>query len=216
MKTEWATKITEYENIIKQIKDVVSARIVTNDAGEILEVHVLARQNRGPKQLVRDIESAVMAQFGVAIDHKKISVAQLQQDSTEDRINEVRPLLVKVDLAVSGVMAEARVDLKLGEEVFSGKAAGPSATNNRLRLIVQATIDVLEKYLQGTCTFAVEDVLLVHLGRQEAAVVSISLVTLVGEEYLIGSSFVRGDDWESIVKATLDAVNRRLSLLIKE
>ncbi|MDA8210903.1 MAG: hypothetical protein M0021_03390 [Clostridia bacterium] len=216
MKANGANKIAEYENIIRHIKDVVSARIVANEAGEILEVHVLARQNRGPKQLVRDIESAVMAQFGVAIDHKKISVAQMQQESSEGQINEVRPRLVKVDLIITGVSAEAKVDLRIGEEIFEGKAGGPSATNNRLRLIVQATLGALEHYLRGTCTFAVEDVLLAHLGRQEAAVVSLSLVTLIGEEYLIGSAFVKGDEWESIVKATLNAINRRLSLLVKE
>lgn len=216
MKGKVIENISEYENIIRQIKDVISARIVANDAGEILEVHVLANQNRGPKQLVRDIESAVMAQFGLAIDHKKISVAQLQQESSDLAINEVRPLLTNVQLVVSGVLAEAKVDLRIGEEVLAGRATGPSSTNNRLRLIVQATLANLEQYLKGTCTFSVEDVLLVQLGRQEAAVVSLSLVTLLGEEYLIGSAFVKGDEYESIVKATLNAVNRRLSLLAKE
>lgn len=209
-------KISEYENIIRQIKDVVSARIVTNDIGDILEVHVLANQNRGPKQLVRDIESAIMAQYGVAIDHKKVSVAQLQHESVDEHIHEFRPQLVNVELNINGITAEAKVELRIGHVVIAGKIAGPSATNNRLRLIVTATLSSLEQYLKGNCTFAVEDVMLVNLGRQEAAVVSISLVTLIGEEYLIGSSFVKGDEYESIVKATLNAINRRLSILAKE
>ncbi|MFZ3172103.1 MAG: hypothetical protein WA118_08995 [Carboxydocellales bacterium] len=216
MKSVTTNKIGDYENIIRQIKDVVSARIVTNEAGEILEVHVLAKQNRGPKQLVRDIESAVMAQFGVAIDHKKISIAQIQHESLEQNISEIRPKVIHVDLHINGVTAEASVGVKVGEGIFEGKATGPSSANNRQRLIVQATIVAIEQYLQGTCTFSVEDVLMVHLGRQEAALVSISLITLIGEECLIGSSFDKGNEWDAIVKATLNAINRRLSLLIKE
>src|SRR5881296_2922362 len=44
--------------------------------GEISEIHVLAQTDIPPKQVVRNIESALMAQLGVRIDHRKISVAQ--------------------------------------------------------------------------------------------------------------------------------------------
>lgn len=208
--------LSEYEAIIKQIKDVVSARIVANEAGEIIEVHVLAKQNRGPKQLVRDIESAVMAQFGLAIDHKKISVAQLALESQENNITEIRPRLESAKLSVQGVSAHAKVVLRLGTGEFIGQASGPSTNSNRMRLIVQATLSALEQYLHGNCSFAVDDVLVSHMARHQVAVVALSLVTLEGEESLIGSAFVREDENESIVKATLNAVNRRVSLLIKE
>jgi len=208
--------IGEYEGIIRQIKDVVSARIVTNEAGEIQEIHVLAKQSRSPKQLVRDIESAVMAKFGLALDHKKISIAQMQMESKEEAAFQLRPRLVSVNLTTSGVTAEAKVTLKIGEALFQGATAGPGATNNKMRLIVHATVNAIEDFLQGTCSFAVEDVAIIALGRQEAAIVSLSLVTPDGEEALIGSSFIKQDEREAIVKATLGAINRRLSILKNE
>ncbi len=38
-------------------------------------IHVLVMGATSPKQVVRNIECALMAQFGMRIDHRKISVA---------------------------------------------------------------------------------------------------------------------------------------------
>ena len=50
--------------------------MVTTPLGEVSEVHVLAQSGLAPKQLVRNIESALLAQLGLKIDHRKISIAQ--------------------------------------------------------------------------------------------------------------------------------------------
>lgn len=209
-------KVAAYEDILRQIKDVVSAKIVSSETGEILEIHVLASQHRSPKQVVRDIESALMARFGVAIDHKKVSVAQLQIDELEAEFPEFRPRLGKVDMAVSGMSAQADVSLSIAGTTFAGSAAGTSAANNRLRLIAMATLDALDQYLGGACAFAVEEVSVNTLGSKEVALVCLSMVTVIDEEYLVGSALVKGDVFKTIVKATLDAINRRLSILIND
>lgn len=208
--------ISEYEDHIRQIKDVISARIVTNDKGEIEEIHVLAGPNRGPKQVVRDIESALMAQYGLQVDHKKISVAQIQDEEYRHSESQLRPRLISVTLLSSSVHAEAKVQLKIGDVVFDGIASGPNSANNKRRLIVLATLKSLEEYLRGTCNFVIEDMLITQLAGKNVINVSVTLVTGLGEESLIGSAFVKNDEREAIVKATLGAVNRRLALLINE
>ena len=55
---------------------ILSARVVVTPQGEVTEVHVLTLSDVQPKQVVRNIESALMAQLGLKIDHRKISVAQ--------------------------------------------------------------------------------------------------------------------------------------------
>jgi len=42
----------------------------------VSEIHVLTTSDQQAKQVVRNIESALMAQLGLKIDHRKISVAQ--------------------------------------------------------------------------------------------------------------------------------------------
>ncbi len=70
----WGMK--RVENLITTLTGILSARVVTTPLGEVSEVHVLTRSDIQPKQVVRNIESALMAQLGFKIDHRKISVAQ--------------------------------------------------------------------------------------------------------------------------------------------
>ena len=64
------------ENLLTSLEGILSARVVTTPLGEVSEVHVLAQSGLAPKQLVRNIESALLAQLGLKVDHRKISIAQ--------------------------------------------------------------------------------------------------------------------------------------------
>lgn len=206
--------ISDCEDIIRQIRDVISARIVTNESGEITEIHVLAGSGRGPKQVVRDIESAFMAQFGIHLDHKKISVAQLQEDDDKNIDEGLRPRLMSVSLKTVGRHMDSQVQLEIGDAIYDGSASGPTSASNKLRIVVVATVKALEAYLKGTCSLVANDVAVIRLGDLQAVVVSVSLLTNLGEEKLVGAALVRSDDREATVKATLSAVNRRLALLM--
>src|SRR5256885_3894258 len=70
----WGVK--RAENLITSLTGVLSARVVVTPLGEVSEIHVLTAGDVQPKQVVRNIESALMAQLGMKIDHRKISVAQ--------------------------------------------------------------------------------------------------------------------------------------------
>ncbi len=64
------------EELVASLSDVVSARISSDVSGAITAIHVLVGGATAPKQMVRNIESALMAQLGLRVDHRKISVAQ--------------------------------------------------------------------------------------------------------------------------------------------
>src|SRR2546430_13763590 len=70
----WGVK--RAENLIASLTGVLSARVVVTPLGEGSEIHVLTMSDMQPKQVVRNIESALMAQLGMEIGHRKISVAQ--------------------------------------------------------------------------------------------------------------------------------------------
>ncbi|ADG83607.1 hypothetical protein [Thermincola potens] len=212
-----ADYIDEGEALIRQMRDVVSAKVIKNDKGEIEEIHVLSGSSRNPKQIVRDIESAFMAQFGIAVDHKKISVAQIHDENNNGCAGtEIRPKIVAVHLSTIDRRTEARVQLEIADSVIEGTASGPSSATNKLRVVAMATAAALEDYLAGICNFVVEDLTLVTLARHQAVVVSVALVTNLGEDRLIGTAYIKEDDREATVKATLSAVNRKLALLLNE
>ncbi len=210
-----------YDEVIRQIKGVISARVVTNSAGEILEIHVLAGSERSPKHVVRDIESIFLVNHNISIDHKKISVAQLRDGETDISRNgrsassgfSQRPRIAGVTMLSGGRMTEAKVLLDIGGNQYEGSAAGPGTSLNRLRLISQAALMALENTLDGIGNFLIEDVSIINISGNQAAIASVSLVTNSGEERLIGAAFINSDEREAAVKATLAAVNRRLDML---
>jgi hypothetical protein len=210
--------ILEIETALSQVAEIRAARIVSSDAGVIQEIHILADPSKSPKQLVRDIESTIMAQFGIPIDHKKVSIAQLGRESiaesTEDSTQlHARARIHSVHTDVMGVRAVATVTLELEGELYSGTAEGPASTTGRRRLVGQAALNAVEKYTNGTFSFALEDVALVTLGRERVAVSVVILVTPLGEQALAGSALARQSENDSLVRATLDAINRRLGFL---
>ena len=200
------------EQAIMQIKSIIAARINVNNQGEIEEVHVLAGSGRAPKQVVRDVESVMAAQFGLQVDHKKISVAQVGNDeeSAFEVLDSTRPKLVGVTLRTVNGMAEVKVELLTDDKLAEGIAEGPSSANNKLRLFVEATLKALALIVRKEILFVVEDVAIIPMGKQQGALVSITLITPAGEQSLAGCALVRSDDREAVVKATLDAINRKL------
>ncbi len=71
---EW---LRQADRLLTALTAVVSARVVVGPTGEIEEIHVLATDEATPKQTVRNVQSALMAQLGTRVDRRKISVAPL-------------------------------------------------------------------------------------------------------------------------------------------
>jgi hypothetical protein len=209
--------IAEIEQALSLVAEIRAARVVSSDEGVIQEIHILALPTKSPKQLVRDIESTIMAQFGIAIDHKKVSIAQLGRESaTQESLSapeSPRARIHSVHSEVVGFQAVSNVTLELEGELYRGIASGPASTTTRRRLVAQATLNAIEQYVQGQFGFALEDVAIVALGRERVATCCVVLVTPLGEQAFTGSALARGSENDSIVRAALDAINRRLGFL---
>jgi hypothetical protein len=211
----------DIEGALNQVGEIKAARVVVGLDGQITEIHILALPTKSPKQLVRDIESTLMARFGIPVDHRKISIAQLGRESIPDspeqvRTTAARPRILNINASVSGVKATASVTLEIAGKEYIGMAAGPASQTGRLRHVAAAALDSVGQYLGDDTTFALEDVTVVQLGREKVAVACISLVTHFGEQSFSGSALVRQNDSDSVVRATLDAINRRIALLTTE
>jgi len=195
----------EMEEMINHIPDVISCKIKLTYE-EIEEIHVLAYNDRNAKQISRDIQSALAAQFTAKVDYKKISIAQV--DMKQDLGRDERLKINSIGYSMVGNIMEIKVIIQKGEEIIEGIAKGTNSKNNVMRLVGIATIDCVHKLLNIRDTFTLEDFGKFHLAKQEIITVAISFITNHGEELLVGSALKRKDDYETIVKATLDALNR--------
>ncbi len=70
-----AIHIARAEELLGTLPGVVSVRIEASPSGDVDAIHVLTSVEIGPKQTVRNIESALLAHLGMRVDHRKISVA---------------------------------------------------------------------------------------------------------------------------------------------
>jgi len=204
--------IDEVEETICQIKEVQAARVVAGNGNEIEEIHILALPGKGPKQLVRDVESALMARFGLPIDHKKVSIAQVGNGEVT-KPQKARPKINSINFELSGVQAKVTVALALDGKECEGAAMGPASQTERRRLVAVATLNAIGEFIEGSYAFALEDVDLVLLGREKVAVCCVSIVTPLEEQMFSGSAIVRQSENDSVVRATLDAINRRFGFL---
>ena len=197
------------EELIHQVRGVLSAYVsVTND-GEVEEIHVLGDAERTPKQIVRDIESMLATQMGLRIDHKRVSVAQMRKSGRPPQAK--APLRLKfrsVNLTVTGVAAEAQVEIEKDEVVSTGIASGPSSSQNQMRLVNIAAMRSIEKFLPPDHSLSLEELKVIPMGEEEIIVVVLNLLKPREEIQLVGSAIMGSDVKRSVIFASLKALNR--------
>ena len=198
----------EISSLVCQLQGVLSTHVSFNGKDEIDEIHVLANFDRAPKQIVRDIESILVTKRGLRFDHKKISVAQIQGDSTATR-EAFRIQFVSVGVSVSGLQSKVAVELMQNGVSSVGVAEGPRSESNQMRLIVEATLHAVRNFLNPDHTLVLERMKVIA-EEKDIIVVTITALTPRDERKLIGCAFSEGDRNRTVVFATLDALNRYL------
>ncbi|MHB9037121.1 MAG: hypothetical protein ACYC64_10655 [Armatimonadota bacterium] len=208
MAVERQVNASDIESIICRLKDVIAVSVVADATGDISEIHVLTGSGRSAKQVVRDVESAVMARLGVALDHKKISIAQVAD--TSPRFDHSRLKFADVSISLNGSKTEATVRMTKDGIMCSGSASGTGSPSGQMKLIAGATLRAIEDSELTTDNFVLEDVTETLVGGRRAAVVLVNMITDRGEDLLTGCALIKQDVWKGVVNATLDAINRRL------
>lgn len=115
---------------------------------------------------------------------------------------------VSVNLYVSGPRAQAQVELRWKGITRTGNATGTATREGSHQLIAEATVAALEEYLEDDWSLAVGGVQFVRLGREEAAVVGLTLLAHRQEKTLAGCCTVEQDAAQAVALATLSALNR--------
>lgn len=209
------------ERLLLTVEGVDSLKIVPDGAGGIDEIHVLSGTGLGAKQIVRNIESALLAQFGLQIDHRKISVAQVRErdiprlerePTVEAPTPERRLRLESVQIhRLAGERVKTRVQLTDGEAEFEGEAEGPDHSKSRLEVTAQAVLNALAQATEDDVSFAVEGVREVNLFGRPLVVVVVHGFVGRRVDVLPGISKQVDSEEEAVVLACLNATNRWVS-----
>ncbi len=205
------------EQLITSLSGVLSARIVSSRGGEIEEIHVLTTAEVQPKQAVRNVESALMAQLGMKVDHRKISVAQtaevrpievLEQGAVAEAAN--RRKLVYADLVIESPRpkrVKIRVLLRAGDEVVEGVEEGVDEAHSRAQLAARATVKAIEQGLVDSGV-VLEGVRVVEAFDRKLVLAGVHGVGGRTSQMLVGTCEVKESPEQAAVLAVLDATNR--------
>jgi hypothetical protein len=213
--------LAEFESDLGKVPGVKSARVVGN--GEPSEIHIVASSERTPKQLVRDVQSLAMAGYQLSIDHRIVSVVQLEEDAAGEtpaasngHSNGSRPIITYI-IAVNDEYGR-RVDLgiKWPDGSTSGGVGQLGASKQgRARAGADAMVQAVNiKLSKAGMSADLEHVFLVA-ASDGAEVVTVRLALSEGGRYqmLLGSANADGDLVAGAARATLHALNRKLSTL---
>jgi hypothetical protein len=73
------------ESLLGSLAGILSVHVTREASGRIAEIHILASSRIHPKQVVRNVESALSAGLGIQIDRRIVSVAQVRTGAEEHR-----------------------------------------------------------------------------------------------------------------------------------
>lgn len=205
------------ENLLTSLEGVLSARVVTTPLGEVAEVHILASSALSPKQVVRNVESALLAHLGLKVDHRKISVAQtadvkpieaLERGAVRERV--LRRHVLFEDLGVSSARPHRiTVGVTLTIEGKSEKVEEEVADTLRGRMegAARATASALEKLMERY-TLVVEGVKVVEALDRTVVFAVVRGMGGRDSHVMTGTAEVHESAERAAVFAVLDATNR--------
>lgn len=209
-----------YVEYINRLPGVISSDVVL-DGDNICEVHVLSDSSRMPKQVARDVQSVFHARFHTSIDHKIISIAQIDIPSAKSAVagrnqappasvlvSQARPAIEEIGIFKRQNDTEIKVELSyLGSHYFSTQSCSSDKTDY-YRSIAQATLRAVSQALNDSRSFTVLDVRLSEIANDTVVLVCVSLSSEGCSKRFCGSAFITDDRETAVVKATLNSVNR--------
>jgi hypothetical protein len=211
--------VTEIERELCRLPEVNAARIVIDDVGRPVEVHILATSGKHAKQVARDIQSVAMATFGLEVDRRIISVVQLDGGQGEEAVvgqpmRGGRVVVGSIQSEQRGLRQVIRVALERQDDKAEGVAEGSVASSSRHRLVAHATLEALRQLVPAADCADVEMATVQRVGLRDVAVACIVFVVPPHEEIVSGSAIVRvSNEQDAVARAVLDATNRRLTQL---
>ncbi|HBP37831.1 MAG TPA: hypothetical protein DD640_03660 [Clostridiales bacterium] len=205
---------SELDKLISSLSGVLAARTLLNANDEITEIHVLSDLTQSPKQLVRDIQSAIIAAFGLEIDEKLISVAQVNSSmAAPAAVPAARLAIRKIMISLDSSNMETTVVLGQGDNIFEGSSKSPLSGRNRVFSAANACLVAVRNCLGQTSSVTLLDLQRNRVANNDCFTVAISYADASSEKILYGIAPIDSPEFEvrAVVMAVLSALNRIMS-----
>jgi hypothetical protein len=225
--------IPEAERLLTSLPGVVEARIVTAPGGEVEEVHVSTTTDVRPKQTVRNVETALFTHYDLRVDHRVISVIQLdvakvdpplkQPESPLRIMPEPEPVEREGRILFYGHQVESersnqlkhRVEIEWKEDRYIGEASAADLPRQKLEAVATATLQAIEMAVQEhlaeghrPISLSLDGVKTVDAFDRRFVLVAVNAMSGRNIARLAGSTISDESPDRSTILATLQATDR--------
>ncbi len=156
-------------------------------------------------------------QFGLGVDADRVQVVEESEQAHAEIPGQrvaLRPAITRMHLVSSGLEVTATVSLSSGERITAGEARGSASQSGVHRAVANATLRAVEELVDGQVRFELDHLEVSPMGNERTVVVALTLLSARGTERLTGAAAVREDVRQAVIRATLDALNRRVEVLL--
>lgn len=122
-----------------------------------------------------------------------------------------RATIHRLDIERGATEVQATVALLRGDQAAQGVARAVPTTRSILRAVAEATASALQQFMTAPLLIGIDRIEVEPAADPAHVLVAVTILADRGEEQLLGVSLVRGDAERAVVRATLDALNRRVS-----
>lgn len=174
-------------------------------------------------RVATDVGRLLRDQFGLGVDAERVQLVEdteaepaieIETSPDGEPVHRKRPSIRRMHLVSSGLDVTATVTLAYAGVVAQGEATGTATQSGVQRAVSLATLRSVEQLLATPARFELEHIEVTSMGRDRTVVVALTMVGRGGSERLTGAAAVREDVRQAVIRATLDALNRRLEQLL--
>ena len=211
--------IREIVAALKAVPGVAEADVEPDDGGPgVLRLGLLPGVDE--VEVATSVGRLLRERFGLGVDAERV---QLVEDAAippevpaQREEQRPRPAIQRMHLTSTGLEITAKVTLGHQGRSSVGECMGTATQSGVHRAVAGATLRAVEALLADRVRFELEHVEVTPTGRDRTALVAITMLSASGGEKLTGAAVVRDDARQAVIRATLDAVNRRVERMLAE
>jgi hypothetical protein len=212
-------QLARAEERLGRLPGVLACRIRLDSTGEIQDVEIDSAPGADTDALAREVSSTLEQElnFPVEADHVRITPGREGAPSgvEEFPILEYAGRFAFVSVNVVSSREGLRAEVELSRE--SAAAFGAANTENiavpAWSVVAEATLRAVSEFLDDATRLCLIGVVKAPLGDNGAMLVRVDVVSSRCTKSLAGCALVDGNENQSVVFATLDAVNRVTGVL---
>jgi hypothetical protein len=221
--------VTDFREIVaalRHVPGVAEADVEPDDDGGMGLLRLGLEPGVDEVAVATSVGRLLRERFGLGVDADRVQIvedAELRPTAAAPTETDIeiphqrlagRPAITRMHLVSSGLDVTATVTLSSDGRSASGESRGSASQSGVQRAVAAATLRAVESLSGDIARFELDHLEISHLGSDRMAIVALTMLSGRGTERLTGAAAVREDVRQAVIRATLDALNRRLETLL--